>query len=149
MQPQRPSDRSLGYNDLCRNPEWPTLAEFIYTSTPSSYRDLRDIVVREVLYASRHDRARFTMQTLKEAVKMTPELAIDLATIILTNQTFRCDKCDHEQYLLVLPCSHKESHETDDDECYRLGLSVQECSDCHSYGVFKGLADHDGKRSYL
>lgn len=128
--------RSLGHSDFCRNPDWPALADYIYTSTPSSHRDLRDIVVRELLYATHNDRARFKMKDLNKAIKKTRELAVDLATITLTKQTFRCEECDHDQYVLVLPCSHKTKHETYDSDCFKLGLEDQECSNCHNLDVF-------------
>lgn len=128
--------RSLGHQDFCRSPDWPDLVNYIYTSTPSKHRDLRDVVVRELLYALHNDRARFKMRDLNSAIKRTPGLALDLATITLTKDTFRCEECDHDQYVLVLPCSHRKNHETDDSACFKLGLEEQECSNCHNLDVY-------------
>lgn len=56
---------------------------------------------------------------------------------LISQTTSSRRECAHLQYLLLFLCSHEPHHETDDDECFSMGLERQECSACHKYPVFE------------
>lgn len=127
--------RSLGHSEFCSRPGWPSLANYIYTSTGKTHRDLRHIVLREVQFATSRERSRFKMADLKHALELTPELAADLASNPLTWRGLKCSECNAAQAVLVLPCSHEEEHASTDEKCFELGVAEQECYNCHETNV--------------
>lgn len=129
--------RSLDHSKFCQNSDWPALADYIYTSTPPSNRSLRNVIIRQIVYTINRDRASLNMQDLKRATELNSELATDLATTTLTMSRYLCSECEHAQYLLVLPCSHKENHKARDKKCFKMGLQAQECRSCHEYPEFE------------
>lgn len=135
--------RSLGTGGFCSQPDWTLAAYTVYTSTPPKDRELRDFVVREMLHARTFNRALFKVEDWMLILHRIPELAVDLATITLSKETYQCSDCKHVQNVLVHPCPHESIHRVD-GECFGETLWRQECCECHESDVFDADENEDG-----
>jgi len=94
-------------------------------------------VVRELQWAIHYDRSLLDMGKLERLLKEIPNLSFDLATIPMTKETYKCSGCGQRQHVLTSRCEHKEMHEENYDQCFKLGLKEQECFKCHNSGVLQ------------
>lgn len=118
--------------------EWLGLVTYIYKSTPSTARDLRNRVV--VIWQSavsglsageflHNDMLELLQATLQE----TPEFGFDIATMPLAKSFYQCLHCEKYSFALALRCIHEPKHAYGHFSCFEEGLMAQTC--CHYFAV--------------
>lgn len=121
------------------------LVRFIYSSTPTSERRLRDVVLLAVLvWKANHEELNRFYRTLANGIEDLLELDVDIATSFVTThetQSYNCDHCGRAARIkvsqLIRVCEHNSRQECEQGGCLNGILYGKACTGCKKVDVLR------------
>ena len=116
------------------------LARLVFNNTQVSTQGMRHFIVGEIMSALNHGSGKRST-ALVACMREHPTLAVDVATLVLSEDRLVCFACRSEPQKAIRPECRHQVMDCDDEECLNKWEEGLYCAQCGSLGDMRRLQE--------